>query len=234
MSAALLACALSEAGSRRVQLDSERLDTIVGELDLNQAEELDRLMLWYRSVTATIGDWLERLTGGEDGWLNQFSDWLNGVFGSSAGASEQVGIFVFWLLVAAASILLGWVLHQIWRWSRPLPALLVGADPQLLGDPSLAAPLPTLPVERWAPALFLQSCLALAEQGRLILEPALTNQALVRRARVPAGSQSSLAALADAADRALFAGQLPTAAELAALRRYHAELSRLPTATRLS
>ena len=85
-------------------------------------------------------------------------------------------------------------------------------------DPDLLKPLNELPSEKWTPALFSQVCSTLIREGRLSMRPDTTHAKAVASADVSEDARDEFQMLARAADRALFAGWIPSEDEFAELR----------------
>jgi hypothetical protein len=204
------------------RLDAERLNEIVSTLDLGEADNLDRLRVWYQDVLRELWAWIKTTTGGEDGWLNRFGetlqDWLRSIGGQDVVSAEGVLDVLYYASFAILLGLLIWCSVRLWQMFRP--DMTSNQEPLSYAplDPELAMPLSALPVSKWAPAMFNQVCIVLANQQRLHVGLDATNAAIVRDARLDKTQRQDLAQLAKAADLALFGGWVPSAEELKSLR----------------
>ncbi|MEM9386455.1 MAG: hypothetical protein AAGA68_15470 [Pseudomonadota bacterium] len=203
------------------RLDAETLDPIIAELDLSEAAALDSLMAWYRDVARKAWRWLQEVTGGEDGWLvgaiERLDNWLTGLGAPPIDGEAIINVIGFAILAGAAA-LVAIALWRTWRHYFPPVARPPALDLTGLERGDFARPLTELPREHWAPALFIHTCMALAQARLLEVGPFQTNRTLADAATLPAPLRQHLSALADAADRNLFAGWQPDDAELAALQ----------------
>ncbi|MEM6710002.1 MAG: DUF4129 domain-containing protein [Pseudomonadota bacterium] len=188
---------------------------------------MDRAMLWWRDVLNDLWDWAERLTGGEGGWLDRLARWLDG-FGADGSSSNDwvlaVTQAVLWALVVLAVVLIA---IQLWRRFGPLPSSGEVWAPVTLTSTEqrqLVQRLDHAQPERWAPLLFQDLCERLDRGGLLDATPAATNRQLAARARVSGPVQAAMLRLADAADRALFAGWSPDQSARERLLATHADV----------
>ncbi|MEO0423296.1 MAG: hypothetical protein AAF184_13215 [Pseudomonadota bacterium] len=203
------------------RLDADTLDPIIAELDLTEAAALDNLMAWYQDALRKAWRWLRDVTGGDDGWLvgaiQRLDSWLTGLGAPPIDGQmvlDVIGYTTIGLIALAGAIVLWRTYRHYFPPGLPASALDLSG---LEGD-AYARPLTELPRERWAPALFIHTCMALAKARLLEVRPHQTNRTLVDAASLPAPLRQHLSALADAADRNLFAGWLPDDEELAALQ----------------
>jgi len=72
------------------RLKPEDLDPIVAELDLREAGALERLQVWYREVLTKLGDWFKQASGGEGGWWDRLSNWINNVSAGNPISADNV------------------------------------------------------------------------------------------------------------------------------------------------
>jgi hypothetical protein len=204
------------------RLDHARLDEIVVTLELGEADNLDRLRLWYQDLLREFWAWLKSATGGEDGWLSQFSerlqDWLGSISDQDAISGENILEAIFYGSVALVAGSLIYGAYRLWQTYRPLNESKLVPLTFAPYDQQLARPLTELPINKWAPAMFNQVCMVLAEQRKLQAGPDATNAVIVNRAELESTDKKDLAELAVAADRSLFGGWVPTPGEIEALR----------------
>jgi len=200
------------------RLKPEDLDPIVADLDLREAGALERLQVWYRDVLTKLGDWFKQASGGEGGWWDRLSNWINSVSAGNPISADNVIDTITILTIVSICAGIAYITFILWQTFRPLDSNQSTNTNYLLSDPDLQKPLQELSKEQWAPALLAQVCMSLVQHQRLTLLPNATNLAIARDADLPRELRSSLGDLADAADRSLFAGWAPTAADAEALR----------------
>ncbi len=218
---------MSDAGESH-QLNPRVLDDIVRDLDLQEASALERLQLWYRDFLNTAWDWLKKLTGGDDGWLDKATDWIAHWLATLGGgdpiSAEHVIDGVIIVTVGLTALGVGYIGYRLWQIYRPLDSDQQTEISYLLSDPELQKPLEQLRPEQWAPALLSQVCLTLVSQNRLDLYPYSTNATIAHTAELPSGLEVAMSALAVAADRSLFAGWIPNVEDAAVLRNHRNEI----------
>ena len=206
--------------SRARKLDPEELDDIVAGLDLEDADAIDRMTDWFADLKSQFRDWLETLTGGDDGWLSRLGDWLLDLLptGSPTDLTDGQSLLtgLAWLTVLSLVGLVCYGLYLLWLLYRPRKKANGINLPERLRAEA-ATPLATLPLTRQPAALFAQVCVALADRGRVAILPNSTNQMIAEAAQLPGRKREEFSALASAADRGLFGGWQPKTTELADL-----------------
>lgn len=205
-------------------LDPKVLDDIVRNLDLQEASALERLQLWYRDFLNTAWDWLTKLTGGKNGWLekaaNRVSSWFSELSGGEPISADGVINVVTLVTVGLVAIGVAYLCYRLWQLYQPLESAQQTEASYLLTDLELKKPLDELRPDQWAPALLSQVCMTLVSHDRLQLFPNSTNAAIAQQADLAESLRVELQALAEAADRSLFAGWVPDNQAAARLRNH--------------
>lgn len=202
------------------RLDHDRLDEIVRDLDLDDADLLDRFRLSFQQALRDVWEWAKDITGGDGGWLDRVSDTLNQWLESFSGeAIPAEGILdtLYYGSMAILLALVGYGLYRLWRAYRPMAAMDTPELGFVSANPDLKKPLSQLPVEMWAPAMFNQVCQHLAGRQVLVIRPQSTNANIAAQAQLDAAQRVLLEQLALAADRALFGRWVPSSDELQTL-----------------
>lgn len=205
-------------------LDPDVLDAIVADLEIADLAALDRMLFAMRLFLDDVEAWLRRLANDEDSWLNRLAD----LFGAGADFADGANVLDLILLgipfaLIAATLSAGAIV--IWRRCRRAPRPASALPP--FSAPVTAAIAPAgddMPAREQPAALFRRACGELAHSGILQLDVNLTNSAIAHRARLSGGPRLALQRLANAADRALFGGWLPSDEDLRELHTEYREL----------
>lgn len=204
----------ARAGGR---LESDTLDEVISELDLEDSDAIDRLNDWFGDLRAQVWEWLKSATGGEEGWLGRFGDWLRDLLPENPGANlpdaTPIMTGLSWAGTLALIGLVGYVIYQLWLIYRPRKAVQDNLlFEQMRAD--AAVPLDALPLTRQPAAVFAQVCVALVDAKRVEVRPNSTHMTIAGSADLPEEPAEAFRILARAADRGLFGAWEPDAEEL--------------------
>lgn len=199
------------------RLESATLDEVISELDLDDSDAIDRLNDWFGDLRAQVWEWLKSATGGEEGWLSRFGDWLRDLLPENPGENlpdaTPIMTGISWVATLALVGLVGYVLYQIWLIYKPRKAVQDNLlFEQMRAD--AAMPLDALPLARQPAAVFAQVCVALVDAERVEVRPDSTHMTIAVTADLSEEPAAAFRVLARAADRGLFGAWEPDAEEM--------------------